>query len=102
MQAAPASMPKATTPRSLARPHQPGPLTAAERKARLARRDAWLAQINPAHLFFPLFDLLTGVSFFAKNRQGELMLMSRSNRSVYHAVDDAQIVGLTDFDLNPS
>src|SRR4051794_10043711 len=95
-------MPNATSPRLVARPQRPAALSAAQRKARLARRDAWIAQIDPTHLFFPLFNLLSGVSFFAKNRRGELMLMSRSNQSVYHIEDDAQVVGLTDFDLNPT
>jgi AraC-like DNA-binding protein len=101
MQAAAKIMPNATLSSLLAR-HQPsGSLTAAQRKERLARRDAWVAQIDPAYLFYPLFDLLSGVSFFAKNRRGELMFMSRSNRDVYNITDPAQVVGLTDFDLNP-
>jgi AraC-like DNA-binding protein len=101
MQAAAKIMPNATLSSPLAR-LTPGELTAAERKARVAERDAWVAQIDPSHLFHPLFDLLSGVSFFAKNRRGELMLMSRSNRDVYGITDPAQVVGLTDFDLNPA
>ncbi len=77
------------------------PLTSAQRKARLAKRDAWLRQVDPSHLFYSLFDLMSGVSFFAKNRAGELMVMSRANRRIYHLTDPAQVIGLTDFDLNP-
>lgn len=77
-------------------------MTARQRRTRLSQRDVWLTQIDPAHLFYPLFDLLSGVSFFAKDRAGKLMLMSRSNRAVYNLHDDAEVVGLTDFDLNPS
>src|SRR5215207_9964907 len=102
MHVAPKFMPNATLFAPLTRRQPSAPLTAAQRQARLARRNEWLAQIDPAHLFYPLFDLLSGVSFFAKNRQGELMLMSRSNRAVYNLSDDAQVVGLTDFDLNPA
>jgi hypothetical protein len=43
------------------------------RKQLLAKRDAWLGEIDPAHLFHRLFDVIPGVHFFAKNRKGELM-----------------------------
>jgi AraC-like DNA-binding protein len=67
----------------------------------LKMRDAWLREIAPTSLFHALFDALPGLHFFAKNRQGELMFLSRSNRERYGLRDDAQVVGLTDFDLNP-
>src|SRR5688500_7354679 len=102
MQAAAKIMPNATLSSPLARRQPSGELTTAQRKTRIAARDAWVAQIDPSHLFYPLFDLLSGVSFFAKNQRGELMLMSRSNREVYGITDAAQVVGLTDFDLNPA
>ena len=53
-------------------------------------------------MFFPLFDLLPGVYFFAKNRQGELMLSGTRNLSMYHIHDPVDLIGLTDFDLNPA
>jgi AraC-like DNA-binding protein len=72
------------------------------RATRLARRDAWLREIDPDHLFHRLFDAIPGVYFFAKNRRGELMFLSRGNREIRHIKDDASVIGLTDFDLNPA
>ena len=77
-------------------------LTSAERQARLARRNEWLSQIEPSSLFFPLLDLLPGVYFFAKNREGELMLSGARNLKMYHLGDQTELIGLTDFDLNPA
>lgn len=76
-------------------------LSLAERKARLAKRDAWLRQIAPSDLFFPLMDLIPGVFFFAKDGDGKLMLMNRRMSEVYHVDDPAKLVGLTDFAMNP-
>jgi len=101
MQVASKYMPKETWSNALARGRPRTELSDELRKGRLAKRNAWLSQIDPAHLFYPLFDLLTGVSFFAKNRAGELMVMNRSNMGVYGIEDEAEVVGLTDFDLNP-
>jgi AraC-like DNA-binding protein len=68
----------------------------------LAKRDAWLHEIDPAHLFHRLFEVIPGVYFFAKNRCGELMFLSRNNRDLSHLADEAAVIGLTDFDLNPA
>jgi len=75
---------------------------AAQRKTMLAKRDAWIADIDPAHLFHRLFDVIPGVYFFAKNRQGQMMFLSQSNRDICHLDDEAAVIGLTDFDLNPA
>jgi AraC-like DNA-binding protein len=77
-------------------------LTPAQREALLARRNQWLGQIEPSCLFYPLFDLLPGVYFFAKNRQGELMLSAARSLKLYHIRNETELVGLTDFDLNPA
>jgi AraC-like DNA-binding protein len=77
-------------------------LTPAQRQALLARRNQWLEQIDPSSLFYPLLDLLPGVYFFAKNREGELMLSGARNLEMYHLRDEAELIGLTDFDLNPA
>ncbi len=87
-------------PRIWGRP--PRQLTPSLRKALLAKRDAWLQQIDPASLFHPLFDLLPDVYFFAKNRRGELMFLSRKSLELYHLTNAEQLIGLTDFDLNPT
>ena len=46
-------------------------------------------------------DLIPGVFFFAKDREGRLMLMNRRMSEVYHVDDPAQLVGLSDFEMNP-
>src|SRR5687768_2718303 len=76
-------------------------ITPGQRKARLAKRDAWLREIDPASLFHRLLDLIPGVYFFAKNRRGELMFTSEASRNLLHISEEAAVIGLTDFDLNP-
>jgi AraC-like DNA-binding protein len=71
------------------------------RSSRLAQREAWLRQIAPASLFHALFDHLPGLHFFAKNRRGETMFSSESVRKLYGLRDEADVIGLTDYDLNP-
>ncbi|HEX9048274.1 MAG TPA: AraC family transcriptional regulator, partial [Verrucomicrobiae bacterium] len=76
-------------------------MSASKKQELLAARDAWLQQIDPSSLFHRLFDLIPGVYFFAKNRRGELMFLSRATRDQSHLTDDTSVIGLTDFDLNP-
>jgi AraC-like DNA-binding protein len=76
-------------------------ITPARRRASFAKRDAWLREIDPAHLFHRLFDLLPGTYFFAKSRQGEIMFTGQANRDLFRIEDEASMIGLTDFDLNP-
>ena len=87
------------TPRIWHRPTRK--LTPAKRKALMAKRDAWLGNIHPMYLFHRLFDMLPGVYFFAKNRRGEAMFASTVARKIYHLAEESDIIGLTDFDLNP-
>ena len=68
----------------------------------MAQREAWLRQIAPASLFHVLFDHLPGLHFFAKNRRGETMFSSSSVRKLYGLRTETDVIGLTDFDLNPS
>ena len=75
--------------------------SAPEKSLLIAQRDEWVREIAPESLFHSLFDELPGLHFFAKNRRGEVMFASRSIRTLYGLSDDAEIVGLTDFDLNP-
>jgi AraC-like DNA-binding protein len=58
-------------------------------------------QIDPDSLFHRLFDLIPGVYFFAKNRQGQLMFLSRNNSEHARFAGKTDPIGLTDFDLNP-
>jgi AraC-like DNA-binding protein len=67
----------------------------------IAARDHWLRAIDPNHQFHRILDLLEGIYFFAKNRAGELMLVSQSTLARYGMADELEILGKTDFDLNP-
>lgn len=78
------------------------PADPTSRAARLALRDAWLRDIDPASLFHPLFDHLPGVFFFAKDCAGRVMFLSGGNRARYGIADEAAVVGLTDYDLVPA
>ncbi|MHA3770838.1 helix-turn-helix domain-containing protein [Verrucomicrobiota bacterium sgz303538] len=66
------------------------------------KQNDWLGSIAAESHFHKLFDLLDGVHFFAKNRNGETMLSSRGILQLYGMSDESEIVGLTDFDLNPA
>lgn len=82
------------------------PLRRSERPAAEIRRwerlrDAWVTSLDPATHFHRLFDHLPGLHFFAKNREGRLMFASRGLRERYAMRDESEILGMTDFDLNP-
>ncbi len=64
-------------------------------------RSDWLATLRPDSLFHRLFDHIPDVYFFAKNRQGHLMFASRELQRRYSMQDESEILGMTDFDLNP-
>lgn len=64
-------------------------------------RDRWVTVLAPASLFHRLFDHIPGVFFFAKNRDGHIMFASEGLRQRYSMHDEAEILGMTDFDLNP-
>ena len=66
-----------------------------------AQRGAWVATLAPGSLFHKLFDHLPGVFFFAKDRAGRTMFASRGTLERYRMRDEAEILGLTDFDLSP-
>ncbi len=76
-------------------------LTPARRGTLLAKRETWLREIDPTRLFHRLFDMIPGIYFFAKNRRGEIMFASQGVLDLYHVADEASIIGMTDFDLNP-
>jgi len=68
----------------------------------LAReRVRWLRQLAPESLFHRIFDYLPDLTFFAKDSRGRLMVASRRIYELYGLSDDRDLVGLTDFDLNP-
>lgn len=65
------------------------------------RREGWVASLDPTSHFHRLFDHIPGLHFFAKDREGRLMFASRGLRERYSMRDETEILGLTDFDLNP-
>jgi AraC-like DNA-binding protein len=75
----------------------------AKQKALQAKRDAWVRQIDPAHLFHRLFDLIPNIYFFAKNRQGELMFSNQATqRDIHHCDRPEDELGRDEFDLYPA
>jgi PAS domain-containing protein len=70
------------------------------RKWQQTRRD-WMASLEPSAHFHLLFDHIPGVYFFAKDRDGRLMFASEGLRQRYSMADESEILGMTDFDLNP-
>lgn len=52
-------------------------------------------------MFHRLFDLVPGVHFFAKNREGHLMFASKGLLQRYQMASENEILGRTDYDLNP-
>lgn len=77
------------------------PLAPERRKLALKKRAAWSQSVDPTSLFHKLFDFLPGLQFFAKNLDGECMFVSKGVLQLYGFNDEADIVGLTDFDLSP-
>jgi AraC-like DNA-binding protein len=67
-----------------------------------SERSDWLASIAPPDHFHRLFDHVPDVYFFAKNRDGKLMFASEGLRRRYGMTDESEILGMTDFDLNPN
>jgi PAS domain S-box-containing protein len=66
-----------------------------------AERTAWLRRLAPDSMFHRIFDYLPDLTFFAKDAHGRLMLASRRIHELYGLSDDHELIGLTDFDLNP-
>jgi len=65
------------------------------------QRAVWMTALEPTLLFHRLFDHIPGVYFFAKNKEGHLMFASAGLMQRYQMADDSEIIGRTDFDLNP-
>lgn len=61
-----------------------------------------MAALEPSGHFHQLFDHVPGLYFFAKDRDGHLMCASRGLLDRYSMRDESEILGRTDFDLNPS
>lgn len=65
-------------------------------------REEFLGQISPETPFYRLFDFMPDVAFFAKDNQFRFMCASRRFIERFGFRDEAQVVGLNDFDLFPS
>ena len=78
------------------------PRAVREIKALEKERKAWLAQIDPCAHFHRIFDCIPGVHFFAKDQFGRAMFVSSGILQRYQMQDEKEMLGLTDFDINPS
>lgn len=75
--------------------------TAAQLSDLEQERQAWMQDLNPTCLFQRMFDFIPGVFFFAKDGQGRTMFASRGILELYKMEAESEMLGLTDFDLNP-
>jgi AraC-like DNA-binding protein len=64
-------------------------------------REAWYADLEPTASFQRLFDHIPGLHFFAKDKEGRTMFCSRSILALHHMKSESEMLGLTDYDLNP-
>lgn len=66
------------------------------------QRKEWILGIRSDAGFHRLFDYIPGVFFFAKDRQGRTMFTSQGILDLYGMKDASEMIGLTDYDLNPA
>ncbi len=64
-------------------------------------RRNWVGTLGAVSPFQPLFDHLPDVCFFAKDRQGRTMFASRGILERYRMRHEHEMLGLTDYDINP-
>ncbi len=65
-------------------------------------RAAWVDRLDPGAHFHRIFDCIPGVEFFAKNQMGRTMFVSSGILQRYQMRDEKEMIGLTDFDINPA
>ena len=75
--------------------------TQREIRALEKQRALWIAELAPESLFHRIFDHIPGVNFFAKDRLGRTMFASNGILQRYRMSDEKEMLGLTDFDINP-
>lgn len=79
------------------------PRSVANRRRQAQRRqEQFLRRLAADSQFHRVFDALPGVHFFAKNRAGKLLFLSRGILEHNHLTHELDAVGKTDFDLNPT
>ncbi len=59
-------------------------------------------RLDPGGHFHRIFDGIPGVEFFAKNQFGRTMFVSSGILKRYQMWDEKEMIGLTDFDINPA
>jgi len=64
-------------------------------------RQNWFDSLGAVSPLQPLFEHLPGVCFFAKDSRGRTMLASRGILDRYKMRHEREMLGLTDFDINP-
>lgn len=67
-------------------------------------RSQWLASLASLASeapFLELFDHIPGISFFAKDREGRTMFASHRILERYQMQAETEMLGLTDFEINP-
>jgi AraC-like DNA-binding protein len=64
-------------------------------------RKLWLNQLDSGAHFHRIFDCIPGVHFFAKDQFGRTMFVSSGILQRYQMRDEKEMLGLTDFDINP-
>ncbi len=64
-------------------------------------RTQWLASLASEAPFLELFDYIPGISFFAKDREGRTMFASHRILERYQMQAETEMLGLTDFEINP-
>ena len=88
-----------------AQPFQPRltrqPRTHRQLKALEKERAEWLTKLDTGGVFHRIFDYIPGVNFFAKDQQGRTMFASSGILQRYQMQDESEMLGLTDFDINP-
>lgn len=70
------------------------------RRLKEERRN-WVGTLGAVAPFQPLFDHLPDVCFFAKDRRGRTMFASRGILERYRMRHETEMLGLTDYDINP-
>lgn len=70
-------------------------------KALEKERAEWLTRLDTGGLFHRIFDYIPGVNFFAKDQLGRTMFASSGILQRYQMQDEKEMLGLTDFDINP-
>ena len=77
------------------------PRTARQIKALEKERAAWVTKLDSRGHFHRIFDYIPGVNFFAKDHLGRTMFASSGILQRYQMQDEKEMLGLTDFDINP-